>query len=403
MNHHLLAATAQCTRPNSSFAIHTTSWKSSIRLSSSIMMMAASESKQSNTNQHKAQIDPDEITIRNAAHLVSSPQRFAQSHDMTIQQVQQTIQARRKVSLDLHHELLALDNIAFTGSNSSNNTSIAKNHQQQQQIGKMKHQLICQSRFLHQRNPFVCRTCWTHIPICICTLFERKIPLPKGVRGVYVWTHHDEWGRTSNTGSMLPLGLVNTQLLMKGLDCHDEIFQREVLSLNDDTVVPVVLWPGKPGDNATVTLPELREMINTYNNQQDDTRKEVVLICIEGTWNNARKMANKLPPHILHLDIGNEITTFYSNNNHEMYFTSTSSTRAPLPKPTALSPSILAPLRRQGKGKEGGSTNVSTLEATIIALLGLGLEEEDGRWILSNAKEKVDRIREFTGKVYARS
>jgi DTW domain-containing protein YfiP len=382
--------------------------------------MAASDLNRNINNQHEAQhADPTNKVIQNsAAHLVSSPERFAESHGMTIQQVQQTIDARKKISLDLHHELLALDNIAFTGSNSNNNaTTNATNQQTLSTIGKMKHQLICQSRFIHHRNPFVCKTCWTHQPICMCPLFEQrnKITLPNGVRGIYVWTHHDEWGRTANTGSMLPLGLENTQLLMKGLDSHDEIFHSEVLSSldhnnaksADDNVVPVVLWPGKAGDNATVTLPELRQRLNNNDNQQDDgTRKEtIVLISIEGTWNNARKMANRLPSQVLRLDIGNEISTFYSNNNQETYFTtsSSSSSRAPLPKPTALSPSILAPLRRQGKGKEGGSTNVSTLEATIIALMGLGMDEEDGRWILSNAKEKVDRIREFTGKVYARS
>jgi hypothetical protein len=54
-------------------------------------MMAASESEQNNKDQHKAQNYSDEITIHNAAHLVSSPQRFAQSHGMTIERVQQTI------------------------------------------------------------------------------------------------------------------------------------------------------------------------------------------------------------------------------------------------------------------------------------------------------------------------
>jgi DTW domain-containing protein YfiP len=333
----------------------------------------------------------------NVAHLVSSTERFAQSHGMTPQQVQDAIQARKQVSIQLHQRILALSNETFTDDS----------EQDEKQIGKLKHQLICQSRYTHLRNPFVCKKCWTHLPICVCSLFESKSPLPKGVRGVYVWTHHEEWGRTSNTGSLLPLGLEKTQMLMKGLSEHDEIFQTEVLDNNESAekhVIPVVLWPGKGGDNKTVSLSELKDMIRTDHDRIGKmTTKEVVIVSIEGTWNNGRKMASKLPSHILRLDVGEEITDFFSDNNHEDYFTQSNNQGSPLPKPTSSSPSLLAPLRRQGKGKDGIGTNVSTLEATVIALLGLGMDKDTGKLLFSNAKEKVDRIRRFTGKVYART
>ena len=325
----------------------------------------------------------------NMAHLVSSRERFAESHGMTIRQVQEVAEARKQVSADLHNQILALDNVIPTG--------LSRSEDDNKRIGKMKHQLICQSRYNHQRSPFICQNCWTHSPICVCSLFQRKIPLPPRVRGVYVWTHHEEWGRTANTGSLLPLGLKKTHMLMKGLPQHDALFQREVLE-SDDSSIPVVLWPGKGGDNQTVTFYELNQRLKYTPS------KEFNIVSIEGTWNNARKMNNRIPSHILRLDISEAVSTFFSQIYNETGFSQSDSQRAQLPKPlSCLSPSLLAPLRRQGRGKEGTHTNVSTLEATIIALLQLGLDEEEGRSIIRNAEEKVDRIRRFTGKVHARS
>ncbi|KAL7488614.1 hypothetical protein ACHAW6_014829 [Cyclotella cf. meneghiniana] len=348
---------------------------------------------------HDKLCDEENDFVHNLGHLASSNERFAKSHGMTPYQVRQVMEARRQASLDLHRRLLALDE------EHSDDASIRHDDAQKKRVGKIKHEMICRHRQSHFRNPFVCKQCWTHVPICICPLFEQrvKIPLPRGIRRLLVWTHHEEWGRSSNTGSMLPLALENTSMLMKGLGEHEEVFKKEVLETctyadHGRRLTPVVLWPGKGlANNDTTTLTELRQKL------QGDNTEEIILISVEGTWNNARKMVNKLPPHVLRLDIGEEITSFYSDENRTTFFSRPDSNRAPFPEPTSSSPSLLAPLRRQGKGKFGTVTNVSTLEATVIALMALGIDREDGRWILSNARIKVDRIREYTGKVYARS
>jgi DTW domain-containing protein YfiP len=348
---------------------------------------------------HDKLSEEEEDFVHNLGHLASSTERFAKSHGMTPDQVRQVMEARRQASVDLHTRLLALDEEGI------DNGSIHDGDTNKKQIGKLKHEMICRHRHLHFRNPFVCKNCWTHVPICICHLFAQrdKIPLPRGIHRVLVWTHHEEWGRSSNTGSMLPLGFENTSMLMKGLGEHEEVFQREVLESTSNAedgrrLTPVVLWPGKGlGNNDTTSLTELRQKL------QSTSSEEIILLSIEGTWNNARKMVNKLPPHVLRLDIGEEITSFYSDENRATFFCQPDANRAPFPEPISSSPSLLAPLRRQGKGKFGTVTNVSTLEATVIALMALGIDREDGRWILSNAKIKVDRIREYTGKVYARS
>ena len=352
------------------------------------------------------------------ANLASCPERFASSLGMTPQQVSEALQVRKAASAALHERLTALPKELQT----------TTKPMRAEEIGKIKHEMICRHRYENFRNPFVCRKCWTHGPICVCSLFDRvgdsdasdknsnaakkhKSKLPKGVERVIIWTHHDEWGRTSNTGSLLPLGLEDCDMLMKGLKEHEEVMN-ELLNRKD--LIPVVLWPGKSNastefsadgkletsivEKATTTIPDLLQQLTGISTESEgtnnsDTPRKIVLITIEGTWNNARKMANKLPPNVLRLDLGEKIAA-----NISML-----SSKSELLPPTSSSPSLLAPLRRQGKGKFGWASNVSTLEATIIALLELGLPRDDAHRIITCARSKVDRIREYTGKVYSRS
>lgn len=346
------------------------------------------------------------------AHLASSPERFAASLGMTPEQVTEAIDARKAASSAFHEQLVALTKELEAKGLSA------------QEIGRIKHEMICNHRYENLRNPFVCRKCWTHIPICVCPLvasvdgtarggeetiqtiedmIQRKSQLPKGVERVVVWTHHDEWGKTSNTGSLLPLSLQHTDMLMKGLKEHEEIMNN---LLNRADLTPVVLWPGKStiGTDsrpyipfASTTVSELRKQIlatsqEVENIDSTDARKGIVLISIEGSWNNARKMVNKLPTHILRLDLGEEIATNSSIFEHD----------SELLPPTSSSPSLLAPLRRQGKGKEGWASNVSTIEATVIGLLALGLPMAEASRIITLARSKVDRIRHYTGRIYSR-
>ena len=356
----------------------------------------------------KANVDSGEGPIL-LASLASSPEKFANSLKITPHQVREAIQARKAASTDIHEKLTALENEN-------------KHRMSAGEIGRIKHQMICNHRHKHLRKPFVCRKCWTYLPVCVCPLFERvgadeendtalddvdkkeKAPLPNGVERVILWTHHEEWGRTSNTGSLLPLGLERTEMLMKGLDEHEEIMA-ELLSRKDLT--PVVLWPGKGReDNASITIPELRNRFVESEHSVDrvicnnnSTAEGMLLISIEGTWNHARKMANKLPSNVLRLDLSEEIAANFSSpkTNGGIFYSSNYSATSP----ATTSPSLLAPLRRQGKGNHGQPIkmdNVSTLEATIVALLALGLSVEDASRILRIARTKVDRILEYSGK-----
>ena len=319
--------------------------------------------------------------------------------------------------------------------------------------GIRKHQMICEHRYKHMRHPFVCRKCWTFEPICVCSLFDEKsnesvgvstsasmdscndtkreqtkASLPNGVEHLIIWTHHDEWGRTSNTGSLLPLGLESTTMLMKGLVEHESIMSG---ILNREDVTPVVLWPGKKGnvtvDNTTSTISasELRARLDDINNCNSSSDNDqysnnsnsnsnsnikkngIVLISIEGTWNSARRMVNKLPPNTLRLNLGTEVIANFTSTKNEGIFHNHHTNNSTIGRLNngnngrvinpSLRPSLLAPLRRQGEG--GSVENVSTLEATLIALLALGLDVEDGGRILSIARTKIGRLTEYMGKV----
>ena len=339
------------------------------------------------------------FTVSSLAHMASSPERFAASLNMTVEQVDEAINARKMASTTLNEQL-----IAFEKDNKDNMTAA--------EIGRRKHEMICQHRFNHFRNAFVCKKCWTFAPICVCHLFKQRgscgtnsdnrARLPQGVEKLIVWTHHDEYGRTSNTGSLLPLGLQQTEILMKGLLDHEQIMN-ELLCRKD--VTPVVLWPDKQGKRASTTIANLKRKIEetSSNNSQNEGNDNggIVLISIEGTWNTARKMVNKLPPHVLRLDLSEEIRlNFTTPEMNEGIFIDTSINAAGGNSPSPSAPSLLSPLRRQGKGAKQDC--VSTLEATIVALLALGLSVDEASFILNCARTKVKRIQEYTGKTYPR-
>mmetsp|Transcript_5838 Transcript_5838/g.14599 ORF Transcript_5838/g.14599 Transcript_5838/m.14599 type:complete len:417 (-) Transcript_5838:614-1864(-) len=312
-------------------------------------------------------------TFYSSSSSLGSSERFAKACNLTIKEMNEIAQTRREIS-QTHHESLK---------------TFGDEHQHltASEIGKAKHQMICRHRYEHLRRPFVCAKCWTYLPICVCNLFKEKASLPRGVERVIVWTHDGEWGRTSNTGSLLPLGLEGTDMLMRGLDEHDDIMHN---LLARDDIIPVILWPGKGGkddeDVATLSASELRRNFFLDNqgekNSEDTIVRRIVLISIEGTWSNARKVVNKLPKDVVRLDLKDEIAAYFAAAKNQSQISP---------------PSLLAPLRRQGEG--GKRDNVCTVEATVIALQALGLGMDDGRRILDVAKTKVDRIMQYTGRI----
>ena len=248
---------------------------------------------------------------------------------------------------------------------------------------------------------------------------------------VIVWTHHREWGIISNTGIILSLTLPNLsnnckscQLLMKGLPQHDQILQDVILQSEqpDDPNRPlvVVLWPEvsktkkeskkkkKKGDADADDHDSLQEQPSSSQLQLqptytsiDEIKKEMiknkqrkmVLIAVDGTWRNARRMVSRLPLTIPRLDLSiDAVFDCNSNNDDDDQFTS-----------------ILAPLRSRGddeRNNDGSSSSssrrqVCTAEAVVGALMSLGtINEHHGQHVLDVTKTKIERVCKYRGKDY---
>lgn len=290
--------------------------------------------------------------------MLSSPERYASSLNMTLEQVQERKLSHRTASAEMNRRL-----------------------QSKSLSGKEKHALMCQHRLENGRHPFACPKCWSYLPVCVCNLAAPQLCLKQQNLKVVVWTHHREWGLTSNTGSILSLMLSNQscELLMKGLPEHDRILQDTIL--NENSVLPIVLWPSNGNDKDSTTTTVSLEEVQEELLQSSNSHRRVVLIAVDGTWRNARRMVARLPSSIPRLDLPEDI----------VFSSSVSSS------------SILAPLRSRGESGNDDITSekrqVCTAEAVVGALQGLGaLDQIQAQHILEVTRTKVDRIKRYRGK-----
>lgn len=342
----------------------------------------------------EALASPDYLSDR-----VSSPERYAKALNLTVEQVADRKELYRQASGALHIQLSSLSSIAATGTE--------------------KHTLLCQHRFRYGQHPFTCRNCWSYAPVCVCSIVNTRtndkgsVLLPSPRLDVVVWVHHSEWGLTSNTGGLVRLTLGNSrcQLLMKGLPEHDNLLQTGYLNKYPEEYLVVVLWPQeevqkskKRSQDVTVNIDQgaTNEVaagtadastpgsrIATTTISLDDVRSElaapdgrrVVLIAVDGTWRNARRMVSRLPRSIPRLDLPADVL------------------KENLPSTISL----LAPIRTKGPSQRrhrhvgGGDTMVCTAEAVASTLMALGMKAEDGQFILDVAKTKVELVRRYRG------
>jgi len=298
---------------------------------------------------------------------------------MTVEQVRQKKKEHQMASRNLHQQL-----------------------QTQLLGGTKKHELICRHRLEYGRHPFTCRNCWSYKPVCLCGMVEeaakkeeKRPPTMDNNNSnihVVVWMHHREWGLTSNTGCLVPLVVRrNSEVLMKGLPEHDERLNELIREYdNKEHSLVAVLWPKQSSTNTDdsstteqyyVSLDEVKSMLNN-----DDGK--LLLIAVDGTWRNARRMVSKLPQHVKRLDLSTDVV-------FGKRCTDSSSPAQPGEAPKVAS-SILAPLRYSA-----GENHVCTAEAVAVALSQLGgiSLEEDCRYLLHVAKTKVELIRRYRGKV----
>jgi len=295
--------------------------------------------------------------------------------------------------------------------------------------GAAKHQLHCQHRFQFGRQPLVCPTCWSYLPICCCstknTTISRRTQVgvddsPNDATttlciqnggnskptpcSVVFWTHHKEWGSPSNTGSAVVAQLggsrqSNCKMLLKGLDVHDAELQRQIH--DDPNVLPVVLWTESENDDNDrdegrsrefVGVEQLREELTAASN----SNKSLLLIALEGTWKQAGRMSTRLPTSVRGLSLSTE----------QVFGWRRTSTNRGTAKQRQQS--ILHPLRKQKQTEKTHSSEmivnagnkVCTAEAVVSALFALSvLSESEASALLDSVQRKIRDTAAYQGKV----
>lgn len=127
---------------------------------------------------------------------------------------------------------------------------------------------------------------------------------------------------------------------------------------------------------SATTLNELQIELDSTNG------REVVLVAVDGTWRNARRMVGRLPSNIPRLDIPSSVV-------HDLFANQGSPS------------SLLSPIRSKGPSQRAGGDDslVCTAEAVVTAPKKLGLNSGDADRILSLARTKVDLVRRYRGHV----
>jgi DTW domain len=314
------------------------------------------------------------------------------------------------------------------------------------------------------------------LPVVSSVASSDRPPLPPyNALDMILWTHHKEWGSPSNTGSVLVVALeqlldrvssssaipfLSGHMLMKGLEEHEAALAHLLQPQRpQEVVLPVVLWASdhSNGDSTTTNAAEAtsnrcyvsveqlfhelrkrsngtnckpvmdtkgeKEEMNKIESVQLTTSVRIVLIAVEGTWSQARRMVTKLPATVraLHLSDAElfgwrrtiSSAPFSQGDTIAWQRADESSFAGPV--------SILDPLRKQKTlnrfpekkaeasvatvaAKVVNTNKVCTMEAAVSALVALqAVRLEEAEYLLSLADQKVMRTVAYQGKMALRN
>lgn len=122
-----------------------------------------------------------------------------------------------------------------------------------------------------------------------------------------MWLHCKEFGRLSNTGGLISVAFPSpqTHVLVAGMQEDEKRFLAE---LERDPEATFVLFPSEDSITAQQFM-ELVEDAPDYGEARAEEAEEVAptsapgervytIILVDGTWQQARRLAAKIPPHI---------------------------------------------------------------------------------------------------------
>ena len=171
-----------------------------------------------------------------------------------------------------------------------------------------------------------CCRCWLLHPQCICTPPTPPNVLENFKHRTIVWLHCKEFGRLSNTGGLITVAFPPPQshVLVAGLQEDEEKFMAElerdpeatfVLFPSDDALTAEEFMasvcadasPAEGGGVAAARDTDSSVLLDAATTGQvgvaeearaDGSKRVYTIILVDGTWQQARRLALKIPAHI---------------------------------------------------------------------------------------------------------
>ena len=165
-----------------------------------------------------------------------------------------------------------------------------------------------------------CWGCWLLHPQCICTPETPPEILSNFRHRTIVWLHPKEFGRLSNTGGLISVAFPPPQshVLVAGIKEDEDRMQAE---LERDPEATFVLFPsddaltaeefmqslrqdaahvhaGEAGSGTEDTAARDQTDLTAQDSSCQDFKRVYTIILVDGTWQQARRLALKIPSHI---------------------------------------------------------------------------------------------------------
>lgn len=201
-----------------------------------------------------------------------------------------------------------------------------------------------------------CPRCWLRLEACVCDSMGEASEAPIDV---VICVHHREWGRASNSATVLGAKVSNCRLLMKGVD--DE----EINAILEEREC-AILWPAEGAGSCTITAQEC----------VDQGR---VLLVPDGSWQSARRVLKALPSDLPRLSLPVDAVRAEVDRVGLDYDAN----------------SLLAPLRATNRKR--AIARVCTCQATVAALRAMGHTHDACDHVLFALRHKVTVLAAIRG------
>lgn len=150
-----------------------------------------------------------------------------------------------------------------------------------------------------------CISCYLSTTMCICSQvkeFFSTIPSSSHPKAsIDVFMHYKEWGRASNTGKLLPIGIPDhSKIYMYGRKPDYELLVNKLTSTPS-----VILYPS----DSSISITDFQSLYHNNNSNNYNHNNDFNICVIDSTWSQSQAMDRCLPLHIPRVNINNFINS----------------------------------------------------------------------------------------------